>query len=241
MNTRSLYRGHRLSAAILSEAVRWHFRFQLSVCDIEKQLFERSIVVRHATIRRRCDKFGAYFARHVNVVRRRPGGTWHLDEMVAALCREPLSAVARRRRSRAKLYVLFAKAVQQGRSQTLLAAVLRFCPIPCELFAEQLRSCSMAKADVAEFANVKHVFRQSSRTREQARRKQSSTPARAPHAQFPRARPYLRCFCRASARSGNISHSSDICWTHRFIENNSHSLRSWCKSTGRAQNPSTST
>jgi putative transposase len=47
---------------IISQAVRWHFRFQLSLRDIEELLFERGIVVSYETIRRWCDKFGAGFA-----------------------------------------------------------------------------------------------------------------------------------------------------------------------------------
>jgi transposase-like protein len=34
-NAKSLYRGHRFPAAIISCAVRWYFRFQLSLRDIE--------------------------------------------------------------------------------------------------------------------------------------------------------------------------------------------------------------
>jgi hypothetical protein len=30
---KSLYHGHRFPAAVISCAVRWYFRFQLSLCD----------------------------------------------------------------------------------------------------------------------------------------------------------------------------------------------------------------
>ena len=39
--TRSLYHGHRFPAVVISQAVRWYFRFQLSLRDIEELLFER--------------------------------------------------------------------------------------------------------------------------------------------------------------------------------------------------------
>lgn len=36
MKTTSLYHGHRFPAVIISQAVRWYFRFQLSLRDIEE-------------------------------------------------------------------------------------------------------------------------------------------------------------------------------------------------------------
>ena len=81
--TRSLYHGHRYPAVVISQAVRWYFRFQLSLRDIEELLFERGVVVSYEPIRRWCDKFGASFAHAAKGARRKPGSTWHLDEMFA--------------------------------------------------------------------------------------------------------------------------------------------------------------
>ncbi|NVI09106.1 IS6 family transposase [Paraburkholderia youngii] len=78
---KSLDHRHRFPATIISLAVRWYFRFQLSLRDIEELLFERSVVVSYGTIRRWCDKFGAGFAHRVKAARRKPGHTWHLDEV----------------------------------------------------------------------------------------------------------------------------------------------------------------
>ncbi|MBB5406015.1 DDE-type integrase/transposase/recombinase [Paraburkholderia youngii] len=75
---KSLYHGHRFRAAIISLAVRWYFRFQLSLRDIEELLFERGVVVSYETIRRWCDKFGAGFAHRVKAARRKPGRTWRV-------------------------------------------------------------------------------------------------------------------------------------------------------------------
>jgi putative transposase len=69
--------------------VRWYFRFQLSLRDIEELLFERGVIVTYETIRCWCDKFGAGFARRVTGARRKPGSTWHLDEMFVTLRGEP--------------------------------------------------------------------------------------------------------------------------------------------------------
>ncbi|MBF3448047.1 IS6 family transposase, partial [Burkholderia pseudomallei] len=56
MKPKALYHGHRFPAAIISQAVRWYFRFQLSLRDIEELLFERGVIVSYETIRRWCDK-----------------------------------------------------------------------------------------------------------------------------------------------------------------------------------------
>lgn len=86
---KSLYHGHRFPAVVISQAVRWYFRFQLSLRDIEELLFERGVVVSYETIRRWCDKFGASFAQRAKGARRKPGSTWHLDEMFVTLRGEP--------------------------------------------------------------------------------------------------------------------------------------------------------
>ena len=87
--TKSLYHGHRFPAVVISQAVRWYFRFQLSLRDIEELLFERGIVVSYETVRRWCDKFGASFASGAKAARRKPGSSWHLDEMFVTLRGEP--------------------------------------------------------------------------------------------------------------------------------------------------------
>ncbi|NHH77968.1 hypothetical protein DRA46_00012 [Burkholderia gladioli] len=65
MKTASLYRGHRLPAAIISQAVRWYFHFQFCLREIEELLFARGAVVSYETIRCWCDKLGPTFACHV--------------------------------------------------------------------------------------------------------------------------------------------------------------------------------
>ncbi|MGF6652703.1 transposase-like protein [Paraburkholderia youngii] len=80
---KSLYHGHRFPAIVISCAVRWYFRFSLSLRDIEELLLERGVVVRYETIRCWCDKFGAEFAQRAKTARRKRGNTWHLDESVS--------------------------------------------------------------------------------------------------------------------------------------------------------------
>jgi putative transposase len=50
--TKSVYRGHRFPATVINHPVRWYFRFQLSLRDIEELLFERGVTVSYETIRR---------------------------------------------------------------------------------------------------------------------------------------------------------------------------------------------
>jgi transposase-like protein len=78
--TKSLYHGHRFPAVVISCAVRWYFRFSLSLRDVEELLLERGVVVTYETIRCWCDKFGAEFARCAKAAQPRPGSIWHLDE-----------------------------------------------------------------------------------------------------------------------------------------------------------------
>ena len=80
-NAKSIYRGHRFPGAVIGCAVRWNYRFRLSLRDIEELLFESGGIVRYETARRWCGRFGAGFARRVKSARRTPGTTWHLDEV----------------------------------------------------------------------------------------------------------------------------------------------------------------
>ncbi|MGF6265323.1 transposase-like protein [Paraburkholderia youngii] len=69
---------------VISHAVRWYFRFQLGLRNIEELLFERGVTVSYETIRRWYEKFGVGFAHRIRASRRKPGATWHLDEVGVA-------------------------------------------------------------------------------------------------------------------------------------------------------------
>ena|SRR5450830_1090393 len=126
--TRSLYHGHRFPAVVISQAVRWYFRFQLSLRDIEELLFERGIVVSYETIRRWC-ALGASFAHRAKGARRKPGSTWHLDEMFVTLRGEPYLLWRAVDQHGAELDVLLQKRRDKvGRSETLLQARARRLP-----------------------------------------------------------------------------------------------------------------
>lgn len=52
MKRKSLYHGHRFPAVAISQAVRWYFRFHLSLRDSEELRFVRGVVVSYEAIRR---------------------------------------------------------------------------------------------------------------------------------------------------------------------------------------------
>ncbi len=82
-NAKLLHHGHRFPAVVISCAVRWYFRLQLSLRDIEELLFERGMIVSYETIRRWCDKFGSSFAYSVKAARRGFGRVWSTKSLVA--------------------------------------------------------------------------------------------------------------------------------------------------------------
>ncbi|MGH8783121.1 IS6 family transposase [Paraburkholderia sp.] len=157
--TKSLYHGHRFPASIISYAVRWYFRFQLSLRDIEELLFERGVTVSHETIRRWCEKFGAGFAHRLRTDRRKPGSTWHLDEMFVSLRGEPWLLWRAVDERGVELDILLQKRRAKAAAKRFFKRVLAACAeAPKKIVTDQLRSYPAAKAEVPELANVKHVF-----------------------------------------------------------------------------------
>jgi putative transposase len=155
--TKSLYYGHRFPATVISHAVRWYFRFQLSLRDIEELLFERG-VVSYETIRRWCGKFGAGFARRVKAACRKPCSTWHLDEMFVPLRGEPYLLWRAVDEQGVELGILLRKRRDKAAAKRFFKRVLRSNPAPRKIVTDQLRSYPAAKADIPELVNVKHVF-----------------------------------------------------------------------------------
>ncbi|WP_093645572.1 IS6 family transposase [Paraburkholderia aspalathi] len=156
--SKSFYHGHLFPAVVISCAVRWYFRFHLSLRDIEELLFERDIVVSYETVRRWCDKLGAGFAHWVKAVRRDPGNTWHLDELFVTLRGEayvPWRAVDDHG---AELDILPQKRRDTAAAERFFRRVLRSCPVPRKIVTDQLRGYPAAKSRIPELANVRHVY-----------------------------------------------------------------------------------
>jgi putative transposase len=76
-----LYKRHRFPGEIIRHAVWLSYRFLLSYRDVEELLAERGIAVTYETVRQWCRTFGSAFADGLRRRRRRPGDTWHCDEV----------------------------------------------------------------------------------------------------------------------------------------------------------------
>ena len=114
--------------------MRWYFRFQLSLRDIEELLFERGVVVSYETIRRWCDKFGATFVHPVKPARRKPGSTWHLDELFVRLRGEPYLPCRAVAQHGAELGVLLQKRRDKLRGPTVVLLPAWLALMPCDPF-----------------------------------------------------------------------------------------------------------
>jgi putative transposase len=156
---KSLYHRHRFPASVMSCAVRWYFRFQLSLRDIEELLFERGVVVSYETIRRWCDKFGAHFAHRVKSARPVPGTTWHLDEVFVNVGGEPYLLWRAVDQHGAELDVLLQKRRDKATAKRFFQRLLAQYPNgPRKIITDQLRSYPAAKAELPELTGVRHVF-----------------------------------------------------------------------------------
>jgi len=82
------YRRHRFPAEIIQHAIWLYLRFTLSYRDVEELLAERGLDISYETVRRWVLKFGPAFARRLRHRRPKPGGCWHLDEMVVRIAGE---------------------------------------------------------------------------------------------------------------------------------------------------------
>ncbi|AKK25006.1 IS6 family transposase [Pandoraea oxalativorans] len=145
-------------ASVISHAVRWYFRFQLSLRDIETLLFERGVTVSYETIRRWCDKFGAGFAHRVKAARRKSGRTWHLDERFVSLRGEPYLLWRAVDAQGAQLDILLQKRRDKAAAKRFFKRMLRSNPVPHKIVTDPLRSYPAAKADIPALANVKYGF-----------------------------------------------------------------------------------
>lgn len=72
---------HRFPAEIIAHAVWLYDRVALSFRDVEELLSERGVVVTHESIHAWVGKFGERSAAELRRRERRPGRTWHLDEV----------------------------------------------------------------------------------------------------------------------------------------------------------------
>src|SRR5262249_54773449 len=72
---------HRFPGAIISHRVWLSDRYPRSYRDVQELLFERDIEVTHEALPPWCRKCGHDDAHQLQRRRRRPGDTWHVDEV----------------------------------------------------------------------------------------------------------------------------------------------------------------
>ena len=154
----SPFSGFRFPPAIISCAVRWYHRFNLSLRDVEELLLERGVTVTYESVRNWCDRFGTQFAHYAKAGRGRPGTTWHLDEVFVKLRGEPYVLWRAVDEHGMELDVLLQKKRDKTAAKRFFRRILRSNPVPRKIVTDQLRSYPAAKAEVPELAGVKHVF-----------------------------------------------------------------------------------
>lgn len=79
------FKRHRFPGAVIVQAVRWYFRFTLSIRDVEELMAERGVVVSREAIRCWVIKFGPLIAANLRRGRPSPTSRWHLDEAVVKI------------------------------------------------------------------------------------------------------------------------------------------------------------
>jgi putative transposase len=152
------YCGFRFPATVISCAVRWYHRFNLSLRDIEELLLERGVTVSYESVRNWCDRFGPQFAHRAKAARGKTGSTWHLDETFVKLRGEPYLLWRAVDERGTELNVLLQKHRDKAAARRFFRKVLRSHPVPRKIITDKLRDYPAAKAEVPELAGVKHVI-----------------------------------------------------------------------------------
>ena len=75
------YSGYRFPPGIIYQAIWLYLRFTLSLRDVEDLLAARGVAPFYETVRRWVNRFGPMIAADLRKRRRKPNGTWHLDEV----------------------------------------------------------------------------------------------------------------------------------------------------------------
>ena len=76
----SAFAGFRFPPEVISVAVRWYLRYDLSYRDVEELLVERGVDVDHVTVYRWVLRFTPEFVEAARPGRRCPGDRWFVDE-----------------------------------------------------------------------------------------------------------------------------------------------------------------
>src|SRR5882757_3978690 len=149
--TKSLYDGHRFPAVVISCAVRWYFRFSLSLRDLEELLLERGVVVTYAPKEVPKGRNDPLLVRQVrrSIRPARQSGAAQAGQHMASgrdvydAARRAVSVVASGRRAWCRTWTRWRKSgatrLRQGAAaKRFLRRVLRSNPVPRRIVTEQL-------------------------------------------------------------------------------------------------------
>jgi hypothetical protein len=106
-------------------------RYEYSVCCTTVSHQYAAICAQPNSVRngrRWCDKFGTGFARRVKAARRKPGTTWHLDEVFVTLRGEPYLLWRAVDQHGAKLDILLQRRRNKAAAKQFFKRVLASCP-----------------------------------------------------------------------------------------------------------------
>ncbi|WP_156956606.1 hypothetical protein [Candidatus Odyssella acanthamoebae] len=77
---RDHYKGYRLPKSVIGFAVRYYYRYKISLRDLSEMLQDRGLSVTYETIRNWCQTWGPVYARGI---RQKRGSAfkdkWHID------------------------------------------------------------------------------------------------------------------------------------------------------------------
>jgi putative transposase len=190
-------------------------------------LFERGVIVSYETIRRWCDKFGSGFAHRVKAARRKPGSTWHLDEVFVTLRGEPYLLWRAVDQHGAELDILLQTRRDKAAEKRFFKRVLAACPDAPRRLSPI--SCAVIRPRRPKFPNWLTSSTSSSKpargsitVSKIAINPRVSASAGCVASAIPIARKHSS---RASDRFASTSPSSDIYCVHHSIANSSpHAL-----------------
>ena len=167
----------------------------------------------YETIRCWCDKFGKDFAQRAKAARRKPGSTWHREEMFVTLCGEPYLLWHAVDEHGTELDILLQKRRDKAAAKRFVKRVLRSYPVPRKIVTDQLRSYPAAKAEIPELQGVKHVFVEAAaRLTIGLEQPSSDARARASHAGLSRRETYTaHPRARWSRKSAGRTRMLDLC------------------------------
>ena len=149
ISTAPSYRGYRFPREIIAHCVWLYFRFSLSFRDIQELMLERGIEVSHEAIRLWCLKFGAEYARRLRRRRRRPGDTWHLDEVFCKINGELVYLWRAVDQSGEVLDILVQKRRDTNAAKRFLRKLLKGLRyVPRSVVTDKLRSYGAAKQEL---------------------------------------------------------------------------------------------